>query len=64
MQKIIRTYPNGYTLATTELERALKDGFVVIMCSPITSKDGTICNDYIVEKKETSSNNNLHTHDY
>jgi hypothetical protein len=52
MQKIIRTYPNGYTNALVGLEQLLEDGWEVVICTPITNKDGTVCNDYIVEKKE------------
>lgn len=61
MQKIIRTFPNGYTLAITRLEQALEEGFKVILCNSITSKDGTVCNDYIVEKEDALVNSKIGT---
>lgn len=38
-QKVIRTYPNGWSHTTGLLQAAMDEGYCVIMCNKITFKD-------------------------
>ncbi len=49
-QRLIRTYPNNYTNPMTELERALSEGWLVVMCNQTYLEHGSTCLEYIVEK--------------
>ena len=51
-QKVIRTYPNGWSYTTDVLQNALNGGYYVVMCNKITFKDNTEVLEYIVEKEE------------
>lgn len=51
-QKVIRTYPNGWSHTTGLLQAAMDEGYCVIMCNKITFKDNTEVLEYIVEKEE------------
>ena len=50
-QKVIRTYPKGWS-HTTVLQNAMNQGYCVVMCNKITFKDNTEVLEYIVEKEE------------
>lgn len=52
MQKVIRTYPNTYANPTEILQKALSEGYEVVMCHPIYLKGGNDGLEYIVEKRE------------
>ena len=54
-QKVIRTYPNGWSHTTGLLQAAMDEGYCVIMCNKITFKDNTEVLEYIVEKKEENA---------
>ncbi len=59
MQCVIRTYANGYTHTTTNLEKKLKEGYVVVMSNTYTKSNGvTECIEYILEKKDADKVNN------
>lgn len=49
-QKLIRTYPNNYTNPMAPLERALSEGWLVVMCNQMQLERGSTCLEYIVEK--------------
>lgn len=51
-QKVVRTYPNGYTHTTSYLQKMLDEGYYVIMCNKLTFKANTEVLEYIVEKEE------------
>ena len=51
-QKVVRTYPNGWTHTTDNLQNAMNQGYCVVMCNKITFKDNTEVLEYIVEKEE------------
>ena len=51
-QKVVRTYPNGWTHTTGHLQKAMDEGYCVVMCNKITFKDNTEVLEYIVEKEE------------
>ena len=51
-QKVIRTYPNGWTHTREYLQEAMDEGYCVVMCNKITFKDNTEVLEYIVEKEE------------
>ena len=50
-QKVIRTYPKGWSYTTDLLQAAMDEGYCVVMCNKITFKDDEIL-EYIVEKEE------------
>ena len=50
-QKVIRTYPKGWSHTTDLLQAAMDEGYCVVMCNKITFKDDEIL-EYIVEKEE------------
>ena len=54
-QKVIRTYPNGWSHTTGLLQAAMDEGYCVIMCNKITFKDNTEVLEYIVEKEEENT---------
>ena len=51
-QKVVRTYPNSWTYPTDNLQKAMNQGYCVVMCNKITFKDNTEVLEYIVEKEE------------
>ena len=53
-QKVIRTYPKGWSHTTDLLQEAMDEGYCVVMCNKITfkDKDNTEILEYIVEKEE------------
>ena len=51
-QKVIRTYPKGWSHTTSLLQAAMDEGYCVVMCNKITFKDNTEILEYIVEKEE------------
>ena len=53
-QKVIRTYPSGWTNATTKLEKALAQGYKMVH---ITSLPEGIT-EYIIEKEAEKAWNN------
>ena len=51
-QKVVRTYPKGFTNPTKALSEALKEGWIVVMSNPFdcgSCKQGT---EYILEKSD------------
>jgi len=54
IQKVIRTYPADWFVSgktTNDLEDVLKEGYKVIMCTPIPlDTKGHVANEYIVQK--------------
>jgi hypothetical protein len=53
MQCVVRTFPNGWTITTESLEKRLKDGWCVVMCTPMTDRNGTTQHiEYILEKRD------------
>jgi hypothetical protein len=48
-QIIVRTYPPGYTKTLAHMQEKLAEGYIVVMCNPITNGKGEIMNDYILE---------------
>ena len=55
MQKVIRTFPETYTRPTEDLQKALSEGYEVVMCHPIHTKYRNEGLEYIVEKKGEST---------
>lgn len=53
-QKVIRTYPKGWSHTTGLLQAAMDEGYCVVMCNKIIfkDKDNTEVLEYIVEKEE------------
>ncbi len=51
MQKVVRTYPHGYTNTTHHLQKLLEEGYKVVMCNE-SPCDGGKCLEYIVEKED------------
>ena len=51
-QKVVRTYPNNWTYTTGHLQKAMDEGYYVVMCNKMTFKDNTEVLEYIVEKEE------------
>ena len=51
-QKVIRTYPKGWSHTTGLLQAAMDEGYCVVMCNKITFKDNTEVLEYIVEKEK------------
>ena len=52
-QKVIRTYPKGWSHTTGLLQAAMDKGYRVVMCNKIIfDKDNTEVLEYIVEKEE------------
>lgn len=49
-QKVVRTYPKGYTNPTTALSEALKEGWVVVTSNPFDCGNGKKGTEYILEK--------------
>lgn len=49
-QKVVRTYPKGWTNPTTALNESLKDGWKVIMSNPFDCGNGQKGTEYILEK--------------
>lgn len=52
MQKVVRTYPESYSVTTGNLSNLLKQGYNVVMCHEVETGYGKKCLEYIVEKKE------------
>ena len=50
-QVVVRTWPNGYTNATTKLREHLANGYCVVMCNQFNVGDGIVGNEYILEKE-------------
>ena len=50
-QKVVRTYPKGWTNPTTALEKALSEGWVIVMSNPFDCGGGTKGTEYILEKE-------------
>ena len=50
-QKVVRTYPKGWSHTTDLLQAAMDEGYYVVMCNKIIFKDDEIL-EYIVEKEE------------
>ena len=51
-QKVIRTYPNGWTHTREYLQEAMDEGYCVVMCHKIIIEDKQEILEYIVEKEE------------
>ena len=51
-QKVVRIYLNGQTYTTGHLQKAMDEGYYVVMCNKMTFKDNTEVLEYIVEKEE------------
>ena len=51
-QKVVRTYPDDRPHTTGHLQKAMDEGYYVVMCNKITFKDNTEVLEYIVEKEE------------
>ena len=51
IQKVVRTYPNGYTKTTEILQECLSQGYVVVMVNPFDCGDYKGL-EYIVEKEK------------
>lgn len=49
-QKVVRTYPNGYSRTTSMLEEALDNGWVVVMSNPFDCGNDYKGTEYILEK--------------
>lgn len=49
-QKVVRTYPKGWTNPTKALSDALNDGWVVVMSNPFDCGKDTKGTEYILEK--------------
>lgn len=53
-QRVVRTYPNGYTSTTGRLSELLQAGYYVVMCYQFSLSDGKEQgNEYIVEREVT-----------
>jgi hypothetical protein len=50
-QKVVRTYPKTFTNATTALEKALADGWVVVMANPFDCGNDKKGIEYILQKE-------------
>lgn len=46
IQRVVRTYPRGFTVTTGDLNNYLEHGYCVVMCNKIGE-----CLEYIVEKE-------------
>ena len=51
VQKVVRTYPKGWTATTERLSELLASGYIVVMCNSTTLQGSTTCLEYIVEKE-------------
>jgi hypothetical protein len=51
IQKVVRTYPKGWTATTERLSELLASGYVVVMCNSTMLQGSTTCLEYIVEKE-------------
>lgn len=51
IQKVVRTFPNGYATATKYLQEALSQGYIVVMCNVTKEEKGGNILEYIVEKE-------------
>jgi len=49
-QIVVRTFPAGYTNATSNLAEKLNEGYVVVMVTVLQSRDGVQVADYILKK--------------
>ncbi|MFC4389124.1 hypothetical protein ACFOZ1_15185 [Gracilibacillus marinus] len=49
-QKTVRTYPNNFTNPTTALNKALADGWIVVMSNSFDCGNGQEGTEYILEK--------------
>lgn len=58
-QCVVRTWPNGYNSALTDLFTKLNEGWKVVIVTPIVDKQGCQCNDYILEKEVTTTSKPL-----
>ncbi len=52
MQKVVRTYPQGWARTTEALSDLLSEGYNVVMCHEIPCDKSQMCLEYIVEKKD------------
>lgn len=51
-QRVVRTYPNGYTKTTGQLIELLDAGYNVVMCNPFSLSGGKEQgNEYVVERE-------------
>lgn len=53
-QKVVRTYPRGYTKSTDHLSEALKQGWYVVMANPFYCERDKHGTEYILEKDNES----------
>lgn len=51
-QKVVRTYPQGYTRTTENLKEALSQGWRVIICNKTYLEKGRECLEYILERQK------------
>ena len=51
IQKVVRTFPNGWTKTTERLSELLEKGYYVVMCNSTTLTNNETCLEYIVEKE-------------
>ena len=51
-QKVIRTYPKGWSHTTGLLQEAMDEGYCVVMCHKIIIENKQEILEYIVEKEE------------
>ncbi|MFF2886699.1 hypothetical protein [Paenibacillus sp. NPDC057967] len=49
-QRVVRTYPKGFTNPTAALSTALNEGWIVIISNPFDCGNGQIGTEYILEK--------------
>lgn len=50
-QKVVRTYPRGYSSNTSDLQKSLSEGYVVLMANVIKfDANGLQVVEYILEK--------------
>jgi hypothetical protein len=50
-QRVVRTFPRGYTSTTEKLSKLLEIGYSVVMCNAISVDGKEIVLEYIVEKE-------------
>lgn len=53
-QKVVRTYPKGFTNATTALERSLEAGWLVRWANPFDVGNGQQGIEYILERSDAN----------
>lgn len=52
-QKVVRTYPNGYSNPTSALHEDLKNGWTVVLSNSFDCGNGQKGIEYILEKNTT-----------